>query len=127
MIKKIGKITIYVNNQEEAKRFWTEKLNFIVKFEQAMGPNMKWIEVGPNEDEFTTFILYDKNMMKIQNPNASLGHPNIILSTDDIDTTYNNMKSNGVIVDKIMTMPYGRMFSFKDQDGNDYLIREDKF
>ena len=92
-----------------------------------MGPNMKWIEVGPNEDEFTTFILYDKNMMKIQNPNASLGHPNIILSTDDIDTTYNNMKSNGVIVDKIMTMPYGRMFSFKDQDGNDYLIREDKF
>ena len=127
MIKKIGKITIYVNNQEEAKRFWTEKLNFIVKFEQAMGPNMKWIEVGPNEDEFTTFILYDKNMMKIQNPNASLGHPNIILSTDDIDTTYNNMKSNGVIVDKIMTMPYGRMFSFKDQDGNDYLIIEDKF
>lgn len=127
MIKKIGKITIYVNNQEEAKRFWTEKLNFIVKFEQAMGPNMKWIEVGPNEDEFTTFILYDKNMMKIQNPNASLGHPNIILSTDDIDTTYNNMKLNGVIVDKIMTMPYGRMFSFKDQDGNDYLIREDKF
>lgn len=127
MIKKIGKITIYVNNQEEAKRFWTEKLNFIVKFEQAMGPNMKWIEVGPNEDEFTTFILYDKNMMKVQNPNASLGHPNIILSTDDIDTTYNNMKSNGVIVDKIMTMPYGRMFSFKDQDGNDYLIREDKF
>ena len=127
MIKKIGKITIYVNNQEEAKRFWTEKLNFIVKFEQAMGPNMKWIEVGPNEDEFTTFILYDKNMMKVQNPNASLGHPNIILSTDDIDTTYNNMKLNGVIVDKIMTMPYGRMFSFKDQDGNDYLIREDKF
>lgn len=127
MIKKIGKITIYVNNQEEAKRFWTEKLNFIVKFEQAMGPNMKWIEVGPNEDEFTTFILYDKNMMKVQNPNASLGHPNIILSTDDIDTTYNNMKSNGVIVDKIMTMPYGRMFLFKDQDGNDYLIREDKF
>ena len=127
MIKKIGKITIYVNNQEEAKRFWTEKLSFIVKFEQAMGPNMKWIEVGPNEDEFTTFILYDKNMMKVQNPNASLGHPNIILSTDDIDTTYNNMKSNGVIVDKIMTMPYGRMFSFKDQDGNDYLIREDKF
>ena len=24
MIKKIGKITIYVNNQEEAKAFWTE-------------------------------------------------------------------------------------------------------
>ena len=30
MIKKIGKITIYVNNQEEAKAFWTEKLNFVI-------------------------------------------------------------------------------------------------
>lgn len=41
MINKIGKITLYVNNQEEAKSFWIEKLGFVVKFEQAMGPNMK--------------------------------------------------------------------------------------
>ena len=27
MIKKIGKITIYVNNQEEAKAFWIRKTN----------------------------------------------------------------------------------------------------
>ena len=26
MINKIGKITLYVNNQEEAKKFWTEKI-----------------------------------------------------------------------------------------------------
>ncbi|MRZ28154.1 VOC family protein, partial [Paeniclostridium sordellii] len=26
MINKIGKITIYVENQEEAKRFWIEKM-----------------------------------------------------------------------------------------------------
>ncbi len=37
------------------------------------------------------------------------------------------MKSNGVKVGELMTMPYGKMFSFKDQDGNDYLLREDKF
>lgn len=37
MINKIGKITLYVNNQEDAKEFWTKKLNFIVKFEQSMG------------------------------------------------------------------------------------------
>lgn len=48
MIKKIGKITIYVNNQEEAKAFWTEKLNFVIKLERPMGPNMTWLEVGPN-------------------------------------------------------------------------------
>ncbi|WP_367118167.1 VOC family protein [uncultured Clostridium sp.] len=33
MVDKIGKITIYVNNQDEAKKFWTQKMGFVVKFE----------------------------------------------------------------------------------------------
>ena len=126
MIKKIGKITIYVNNQEEAKAFWTEKLNFVIKLEQPMGPNMTWLEVGPSEDSFTTFVIYEKNLMLAQNPQANVGHPNIILSTDDIESTYNEMKTNEVEVGEIMKMPYGSMFKFKDMDGNDYLVREDK-
>lgn len=125
--KKIGKITIYVNNQDDAKEFWINKMNFIVKFEQSMGPDMKWLEVGPNEDEYTTFVLYNKDMMKSQNPNISVDHPNIILSTDYIDSTYKQMKNNGVEVGEIMKMPYGSIFSFKDQDNNNYLVREDKF
>ena len=126
MINKIGKITIYVNNQEEAKEFWTKKMNFVVKLEQPMGPNMKWLEVGPSEDSFTTFVIYEKNLMLAQNPQANVGHPNIILSTDDIESTYNEMKTNDVEVGEIMKMPYGSMFKFKDMDGNDYLVREDK-
>ena len=57
MIRKIGKITLYVSDQESAKKFWTEKLNFVVKFEQEMGPNMKWIEVGPSENRIS-FLFY---------------------------------------------------------------------
>ncbi|MDB8794513.1 VOC family protein [Romboutsia sp. 1001216sp1] len=125
MINKIGKITIYANNQEEAKEFWTKKMNFIVKFEQPMGPSMKWLEVGPSEEEFTTFVIYDKNLMLSQNPKANVNHPSIILSTSDIENTYNKMKSNEVEVGELMIMPYGKMFSFKDQDDNDYLVRED--
>lgn len=126
MINKIGKITLYVNNQAEAKKFWTEKLNFLVKFEQPMGPNMTWLEVGPSESEFTTFVLYEKSIMLAQNPSANVSHPSIILSTTDIEGTYEEMKNNSVEVDRMMNMPYGKMFSFKDQDGNVYLIREDK-
>ena len=46
MINKIGKITIYVNNQEAAKKFWTEKVGFVIKHEFPMGPNAKWIGVN---------------------------------------------------------------------------------
>ncbi|GAA0116760.1 VOC family protein [Clostridium senegalense] len=127
MINKIGKITLYVNNQQEAVEFWTKKLNFVVKFEKQMGPNMKWVEVGPSENEFTTFVLYDKNLMQSQNKEASISHPSIILSTNDIEKTHNEMKENNVQVEEIMKMPYGSMFSFKDQDGNNYLVREDNY
>lgn len=124
MIDRIGKVTVYVNNQEKAKKFWTEKINFKVKFEQPMGPNMKWLEVGPKEND-TTLILYDKSLMQHQNPSANTSHPSVILSTPHIDSTYNEIKSKGVEVGELKNMPYGKMFSFKDQDENEYLVRED--
>ncbi|HCL01401.1 MAG TPA: glyoxalase, partial [Lachnoclostridium phytofermentans] len=83
MIQNIGKVTLYVNNQEEAKNFWTEKMNFVVRLEQPMGPNMKWLEVGPANDSFTTFVLYEKKLMMSQNPDTNVGHPSILLSTND--------------------------------------------
>ncbi|MDU4326503.1 VOC family protein [uncultured Clostridium sp.] len=126
MINNIGKITLYVNNQEEAKEFWTKKMKFVVKLEQPMGPNMTWLEVGPSEEAFTTFIIYEKNLMSAQNPQANVLHPNVILSTNDIEETYNEIKSNDIETTEIMKMPYGSMFKFKDQDGNDYLVREDR-
>lgn len=125
MINKIGKITVFVKDQAEAKKFWTEKLGFIVKFEQPMGPNMTWLEVGPSEDEFTTIVLYNKELMKSHSPNANVEHPNLMLSTSDIEATYNELKEKGVEVEELMKMPYGSMFNFKDQDGNQYLIRQD--
>ena len=126
MINNIGKITLYVNNQEEAKEFWTKKMKFVVKLEQPMGPNMTWLEVGPSEEAFTTFIIYEKNLMSAQNPQANVLHPNVILSTNDIEETYNEIKSNDIETTEIMKMPYGSMFKFKDQDGHDYLVREDR-
>ncbi|WP_019240282.1 MULTISPECIES: VOC family protein [Bacillus] len=125
MINKIGKITIYVNDQAAAKSFWTEKMNFVVKFEQQMGPNMTWLEVGPSESEFTTFVLYDRNLMKQHNPSQNVEHPSVILSTNNIESAYAEMKEKGIEVDEIMKMPYGSMFSFKDHEGNSYLLRQD--
>ena len=125
MINKIGKITLYVNNQQEAKSFWLNKIGFVLKFEQQMGPNMSWIEVGPSEDEFTTLVLYSKAAMEQQKPSA-VAHPSILFSTTNIEAAYEKMKQNGVEVEELLKMPFGTMFTFKDQDGNSYILREDK-
>ncbi|WP_102346367.1 VOC family protein [Bacillus sp. Marseille-P3661] len=125
MINKIGKITVYVNDQEQAKNFWLNKVGFVLKADNPMGPNMSWVEVGPSEDEFTTLVLYSKSLMEKQNP-AAVAHPSILFSTTDIESAYEKMKQNGVTVDEMQRMPFGSMFTFKDQDGNNYLLREDK-
>ena len=125
MINKIGKITVYVNDQEQAKDFWLNKMGFVLKMEQPMGPNATWLEVAPSEDEFTTLVLYSKSAMEQHQP-SKVAHPSILFSTTDIETSYQKMKDNGVEVEEMLRMPFGTMFSFKDQDGNDYLLREDK-
>ena len=47
MIDSIEKITLYVKNQKEARDYWTERMGFIVRLEQQMGADKKWLEVGP--------------------------------------------------------------------------------
>lgn len=126
MINKIAKVTIYVNNQDEAKKFWTEKLNFVTKIDSTEGL-LRWIEVAPKESEWVTIVLYDKSLMKAQYPDANTDYKTVILSTEDLDNAYMEMKAKGVEVTDIVTMPYARLFTFKDQDNNEYLLREDKF
>ncbi len=90
-----------------------------------MGPNASWIEVGPTEDQFTTLVLYSKSAMEQQNPSA-VAHPSILFNTTDIESAYEKMKQNGVEVQGMLRMPFGTMFTFKDQGGNEYLLREYK-
>lgn len=48
MISNIAKITVYVKNSAEAKKFWTENMGFVIREEQLMGPGMTWLETAPD-------------------------------------------------------------------------------
>lgn len=126
MINKIAKVTIYVNNQDEALKFWTEKLNFVTKIDATEGP-LRWIEIAPKESEWVTIVLYDRKLMQKECPAVDTEYKKIILSTEDLEAAYNEMKAKGVEVTDIVQMEYAKLFTFKDQDGNEYLLREDKF
>lgn len=124
MINKISRITLYVENQQQAKTFWIEQIGFELKFEQAMNSEITWLEVGPKNYD-TTFVLYDKELMKKMNSTTCVEHSSIILSTDDIEGEHQRMINNHIKVNDIQVMPYGKVYVFYDQDGNDYLLREE--
>ena len=47
MITQIATVSIYVEDQQQSLKFWTDKMEFEVKANHPMSPNANWIELGP--------------------------------------------------------------------------------
>jgi lactoylglutathione lyase len=119
MITKIATTAIYVDDQQKAKKFWTEKVGFTVFAERPMGPAGSWLEVGPEGAE-TAIVIYPKSMMK----NWAELKPSIVFVCDDIEATYEKMKANGVEFEgELQKMQWGTFATFKDEDGNSFLLK----
>lgn len=119
MITKIATAAVYVNDQQKAKAFWTEKVGFELVQERPMGPGGSWLEVAPKGAE-TALVIYPKNMMA----NWAELKPSIVFLCDDIDATYRRMKANGVEFEgEPNKMQWGSFVAFKDEDGNSFLLK----
>lgn len=99
-------------------------MGFRVTFEQPVRPGATWLEVAPPGENLTSLVLYSKAMMRQQNPEA-VAHPSLIFSTEDIEATWKARKDKGAKCADVQAMPYGKMFSVEDNEGNVYLVRED--
>ncbi|MFC7677311.1 VOC family protein [Paenibacillus sp. GCM10028914] len=120
MISQIGQVMLYVNNQDESKNFWTEKLGFEVIAEEVNGP-MKWIEVAP-KGAATSIVLHNKELVAQMNPGMNLGTPSIMYFTENIDELYNDLKTKNVTVGDIVELPSGRVFNFADHEENYFAV-----
>lgn len=63
MINTLGQVMVYVNNQDEAVRFWTEKVGFTVISEENNGEEMRWIEIAPQRNSQTSIVLHNKEVI----------------------------------------------------------------
>ncbi|MGE7910611.1 VOC family protein [Lysinibacillus xylanilyticus] len=126
MINKVGQIMLYVNNQNEAKEFWTEKVGFSVISEQDNGQGMKWIEISPTEEAETKIILHNKELIAKMQPELNLGTPSLMFFSEYIDKLYNDLLNKKVIVGEMVNMPSGRVFNFADNENNYFAVMESK-
>lgn len=124
MITKIGQIMLYVNNQDEAVQFWTEKVGFSVISEEDNGQGMRWIEIAPTKEAETSFVLHNKGLIAEMQPELHLGTPSLMLFTDKLDELYKDLSDKNITVGEIMTIPSGRVFNFADNEGNYFAIME---
>ncbi|SCW31594.1 lactoylglutathione lyase [Paenibacillus tianmuensis] len=126
MISQVGQIMLYVNNQDEARDFWTEKVGFKVISEENNGQGMRWIEIAPAKGAETSIILHNKEFVAKMSPGLNLGTPSLMFFTENLDQLYSDLSNKNVKVGEMVTMPSGRVFNFADDEDNYFAVMEKK-
>ncbi|CAM3423290.1 MULTISPECIES: VOC family protein [Paenibacillus] len=123
MISQLGQIMLYVNNQDEAVKFWTEKVGFHVISEES-NDQMKWIEIAPAKGSETSIVLHDKELVAKFSPGVNLGTPSLMFYTENFDGLMSDLSNKNVKVGEIVNLPSGRVFNFADEEDNYFAVME---
>lgn len=124
MISKLGQIMLYVNNQDKAVNFWTEKVGFSVISEENNGQGMRWIEVAATKDAETSIILHNKEFVAKMAPELNLGTPSLMFFSENLDQLHSDLSNKNITVGEIINMPSGRVFNFADSEENYFAVME---
>ncbi|MEH7095544.1 VOC family protein [Neobacillus vireti] len=126
MINMLGQVMLYVNNQDEAVKFWTEKLGFKVISDEDNGQGLRWIEIAPTTEIGTSIVLHNKELISKMQPELNLGTPSLMFFSKDLDQLYTDLSKQNVTVGEMVTMPTGRVFNFADSENNYFAVLEKK-
>ena len=136
MLKQLTHVNVWVDDQDEALAFYTEKLGMELRDDATvpeMG-NFRWLTVGPpgQPDIALTLMavpgppVFDtdtRDQLKTLMAKGAAG--GLFFSTDDCQATYEELKSRGVEFQQEPTQqPYGIDAGFRDPSGNQMRVAQ---
>ena len=134
MLKQLTNVTVWVHDQDEALAFYTEKLGLELRDDVTvpeMG-NFRWLTVGvagqpdvgvalmavPGEP-----VLDAETQEQLKSLVAKGFAGGLFFATDDVQATYEELKSRGVEFQQEPTeQPYGIDAGFRDPSGNQMRV-----
>jgi lactoylglutathione lyase len=133
MIDTIGGTVVIVSDQHKAVEFYTQKLGFELKTDMFFGSSsssgIRWVEVAPKASQSTISLMVANaqlmsNEGEIEASKKGIGtETGIWFYSDDITSTYGELKKKGVDISAPEKQEWGGIMSkFKDQDGNSYSL-----
>jgi AraC-like DNA-binding protein/catechol 2,3-dioxygenase-like lactoylglutathione lyase family enzyme len=124
VIRGVSKVVVPVDNQDEATKFWTQRIGFrLLRDETYRGE--RWIEVAP-ADRSVVLVLRRRPATEPRHevPNA-LAIPRVFVSCDHIEQTYAELRETGV---RFLTGPgplhTGWGVTFHDLEGNRFILEQ---
>lgn len=117
------RVTIRVQDQEEALHFYTQKLGFEKRDDRSMGANRRWVTIAPKDDPVLEFVLQPSDWFEgeeRQRHNELVGKdPTIVFQVDDCRSTFERLRIQGIELSMPpTTMNYGIEAHGKDLYGN---------
>jgi predicted enzyme related to lactoylglutathione lyase len=127
---RIGLVSIYVDDQDQAERFYTQVLGFQVKTSAPYGPEERWLSVvAPKDPDGVELVLHlaDAPAWAFLAASRERGRPVLSLHTDDCQRDAERLKARGVVfVKEPGRMPYGGLDAvFDDTCGNLLNLHQD--
>jgi catechol 2,3-dioxygenase-like lactoylglutathione lyase family enzyme len=127
---RIGLTGIFVDDQDQAERFYTEVLGFRVKTNTPYGSEERWLTVvSPEDPDGVELVLHltDEPARAFQAASREAGRPVLSLRTDDCAGDAERLKAKGVVfVREPARMDYGGMDAvFTDSCGNLLNLHQD--
>jgi predicted enzyme related to lactoylglutathione lyase len=129
MNRKIGHLTILVNNYDEAIDYYTNVLGFTLLSDQSFGEGMRWVTVVPSKRSETAivFVQADTDAKKERVGSQAAQHVFLVIETDDLNRDYTTMKEKGVtFFGEPREVPWGIEVVFEDLYGNRFDLLQVK-
>ena len=121
MNQYIAQIALVVADYDEAIRFYTEKLHFVLLEDTVLSATKRWVVVSPGSTGGCRLLLAKaaNEEQKKSIGNQTGGRVFLFLHTDDFWRDYQDMQANGIqFVRPPADEAYGRVAVFKDLYGN---------
>lgn len=129
MITRLARVTIYVRNQDEALKFYTEALGLEVRSDVSFGPGARWLTVAPVGQSDIEIVLQEPVPAMhgeefAQKISERVGQGTTwVFATDDCRADYETLKGRGVTFSsEPEEQPYGVEAVFQDLYGNSFSL-----
>jgi catechol 2,3-dioxygenase-like lactoylglutathione lyase family enzyme len=134
MITNVSLATIWVTDQDDAKRFYIDTLGFVEGSDITMGDGYRWVTVcHPDHPELQLTLmkpgppLDDESAGAIRRMMEKGALHAVGVSTDDCRATFEELKAKGVeFVQEPAERPYGVEAMFRDSSGNWLVLVEER-
>jgi catechol 2,3-dioxygenase-like lactoylglutathione lyase family enzyme len=132
---KIATTQVWVNDQDEALAFYTEKLRMEVRSDVTMPEmgNFRWLTVSPEGQDVEIVLMAvpgapvmdEETAQQVRDLTAKGFAGTVFLTTEDVYAEVEALRARGVeFVDEPEQRPYGIDCSFRDPSGNHFRLTQ---